>query len=209
MSDQGFLLVIDGPSAVGKSTIVRSLLEQRDIPLALAKRYATRLKRNSDDDEDIYEFISHEEYRRLENEGAFVEHKCYKFGMCYALPKANVVGKLAQAMHVLAMINLGNIERVRAVIPNTYGVFLSASLETIRQRLLGRKSHPEEQIIERLGNAAESLKFIPLYDLVIQNEGRAVEQVVREILENFQSHIRRKAGTAFPPPGSDRKLPSA
>jgi len=200
MSDQGYLLVIDGPSAVGKSTVVRTLLQQTDVPLALAKRYATRLKRSSDDDEDIYEFITHEQYRQLEKEGAFVEQKCYKFGMCYALPKANVFGKLAEGKHVLAMINLGNIERVREVIPHTYGVFLSASLDTIRRRLTERASHPEEQIIERLGNAADSLKFIPLYDLVIQNEHRTVEQVVREILEQFRSHMRKKADGALIPP---------
>ncbi|MBI1804159.1 MAG: hypothetical protein HY033_01355 [Ignavibacteriae bacterium] len=202
MSSQGFLLVIDGPSAVGKSTIVRALLQQNDVPLELAKRCTTRLQRSSDDDEDIYDFISHEEYRRMKNEGAFIEQKCYKFGMCYALPKENVLKRLAGGQHVLAMINLGNIERVREVVSNTYGIFLSASLETIRHRLMGRKSHPDEQITERLGNAAESLKFMPLYDLVIQNENRNVEEVVHEILEQFQSHTRRKtAATSVPPRG--------
>ena len=192
---QGFLLIIDGPSAVGKSTIVRALLRQSILPLELAKRYATRLKRDSDDDEDIYEFISHNAYRTMAKENAFIEHKCYKFGMCYALPKKNVDGKLAEGKHVLAMINLGNIESVRAVIPNTYGVFISASLETIRRRLLERKSHPEEQITERLGNAADSLRFLPLYDLVVENENRSIEEVTKEILEKFHLRIRQSIDT--------------
>ena len=101
---------------------------------------------------------------------------------------------------MLAMINLGNIERVREVIPDTFGVFLSASLETIRRRLMERKSHPEEQIIERLENASSSMEFIPLYDLVVQNEDRAVEQVVDEILNSFESHVRRAPGVNPPPP---------
>ncbi|HUN66891.1 MAG TPA: hypothetical protein VMW43_12420 [Bacteroidota bacterium] len=185
MKERGILIVIDGPSAVGKSTIVRGLLAQTAVPLALAKRVTTREKRAAEDDEDIYDFVSHEKFRAMVESGGFVEHKCYKFGMCYGLPKAHVIDRLARGEHLLAMINLGNIRMVKEVVPDTFGVFLSASLATVRERLLRRGTHTPEQIEERLGNAADSLRFAPYYDLVTDSEHTPVAGVIAEILRCF------------------------
>src|SRR5712672_3620985 len=146
MNGQGYLLVIDGPSAVGKSTIFRALLAQTNVRFELARRLTTRMKRGAEDDEDIYDFITHEEFGRLVAETAFIEHKCYKFGMCYGLPKSEVLENLKRGRHVIAMINLGNIEKVKVVVPNAFGVFINASLDTIGKRLLSRGTHPPEQI---------------------------------------------------------------
>ncbi len=190
MSGGGILLVLDGPSAVGKTTIFRALREQSNIPFGIAKRYTTREKRPREDDEDIYDFISHDEYRRLASEEAFIEHKCYKFGMCYGLPKSQVLPRLAAGEHLLAMINLGHMSIVRSIVPQAYGVFLSASLETVRRRLEERGTHTKGQIEERLGNAADSLRFLPLYDLVVKNESRPVAEVVGEIVEHFTAFHR-------------------
>ncbi len=182
---KGILVVIDGPSAVGKSTIFRALLAQNDVRFGVAKRYTTRAPRPREDDEDIYEFIAQAEYDRLAAAQEFIEYKCYKFGMCYALPKKNVLPRLAAGENLLAMINLGNIGMVRTVVPSAYGVFLSTSLETVRKRLEARGTHTPEQIEERLGNAADSLRFLPQYDLVVRNEDRSIESVVAEIMEHF------------------------
>lgn len=186
----GTLLVIDGPSASGKSTIVRGLLGLPDLHFDLVKRYTTRLRRKSDNDDDLYEFVEHPEFKRLVGEGFFLEHKCYKFGMCYGLPAGEAKESLRKGNHAIAMINLGNITAVKSVLPDAYGVFISASLETIRERLMARKTHPPGQIEERLGNAADSRRFEPLYDLVVANEKRSVEDVVEEIKNRFLSHVR-------------------
>lgn len=189
MKGQGCLLVIDGPSAVGKSTILRALLAQSDVRFALARRLTTRMKRGAEDDEDIYDFITHEEFNRLTGEHAFIEHKCYKFGMCYGLPKSEVIKKLNRGENVIAMINLGNIDKVKASLPDAFGVFINASLDTVRKRLVSRGTHPPEQIEERLGNARDSLRFMPLYDLVVTNENRKIEDVAAGIIREFISHI--------------------
>jgi len=184
------LLVIDGPSAVGKSTIVRGLLDLPDVHFDIIKRYTTRLRRESDNDDDLYTFVLHPEFRRLVGEGFFLEQKCYKFGMCYGLPAKETEQSLGQGNHALAMINLGHIDAVKSTLHNAFGVFVSASLDTIRSRLLARKTHTAGQIEERLGNAADSIRFKPLYDLVVVNENRRVEEVVEEIKQRFLSHVR-------------------
>ena len=197
MTGRGCLLVIDGPSASGKSTIARDLLNLRDVHFDLIKRYTTRSRRESDNDDDLYEFVPEAEFPRLVGEGFFLEHKCYKFGMCYGLPAKETEQSLSKGHHALAMINLGNIGAVRTGLPDAFGVSISASLETIRARLLARKTHTDGQIEERLGNAAESTRFAPEYDLVVTNEQRRVEDVVEEIKRRFLLHIRdRTPGSA-------------
>ncbi len=193
VNGEGYLVVIDGPSAVGKTTIFRGLLNQTRVAFGVAKRITTREKRPNEHDEDIYDFTSHEEFQRMARENAFIEHKCYKFGMCYGLPGVNVAGPLSRGENLLAMINLGHIRTVRKAVPRTYGVFLSASLETVRRRLKERGTHTPGQIEERLGNAVASVKFQPYYDLVIKNEDRPVESVVAEIVEQFLVFCRTKA----------------
>lgn len=193
MTVRGKLLVIDGPSAVGKSTIARGLLDLQDVHFDLIKRYTTRSRRESDNDDDLYEFVPHPEFRRLVDEGFFLEQKCYKFGMCYGLPGKETDRSLAEGNHALAMINLGNIGAVKSALPDAFGVFISASLDTIRERLLARRTHTAEQIEERLGNAADSIRFTPLYDLVVINEHRSVDEVVEEIKRRFLSHVRDSA----------------
>jgi guanylate kinase len=94
------------------------------------------------------------------------------------------------------MINLGNIVPVKSRLPGAYGVLISASLETIRERLLARKTHAPEQIEERLGNAAESARFAPSYDLVVMNEHRSVAEVVEEIKSKFLSYARKVHGAS-------------
>jgi len=190
---EGFLVILDGPSAVGKTTVFRGLLNQTRVPFGVAKRMTTREKRPHEHDEDIYDFISHDEFRRMAREKEFIEHKCYKFGMCYGLPKGNVIGPLSRGEHLLAMINLGHIRMVKKIVPRTYGVFLTASLETVRRRLSERGTHTPGQIEERLGNAKASVKFQPYYDLVIRNENRSVESVITEIVEQFLTFSRTNA----------------
>ena len=192
MREKGFLLVVDGPSAVGKSTIVRGLLDLRDIHFDLIKRYTTRMRRESDNDEDLYEFIPQSEFQALAARGAFLEHKCYKFGMCYGLPLKETSESLGRGNHAVAMINLGNIGAVRSAVNSSFGVFVSASLDTIKERLLSRKTHTPEQVAERMGNAADSTRYLPLYDLVVMNEGRSVTEVVEEIKNKFLARVRKR-----------------
>ncbi|HYQ86034.1 MAG TPA: hypothetical protein VES59_02205 [Bacteroidota bacterium] len=188
----GFLLVVDGPSAVGKSTIVRGLLNLPDIHFDSIKRYTTRSRRESDNDEDLYEFIPQSEFQKLAARGAFLEHKCYKFGMCYGLPLKETSESLDRGNHAVAMINLGNIGAVRSAVGTTFGVFITASIDTIKERLLSRKTHTPEQIAERLGNAADSTRYLPLYDLVVMNEGRNVSEVVEEIKNQFLARVGKE-----------------
>lgn len=184
------LLIIDGPSAVGKSTIVQNLLHNDKVAFTLVNRYVTRRKRESDEIYEMYKFITNKEFDNLVKSKAFLEFKCYKFGMCYGIIKAEIESELLKKCNVLAIINLGNYPVVKNSGLNSFGVFLNASLNTIEERLIERNSHTEEQIQERIDNAKKSHDFYSDYDLIVNNENTTVDDVVETILSNFIKFLK-------------------
>ena len=182
------LLIIDGPSAVGKSTVVNLLLNNQEPQFVVAKRVTTRKKRNSSEDNYSYDFISKTEFENMIVKEDFVEYNHYLFGMSYGLPKKNVLELLSEGKNVIGLINLGNIEAVRKTFPNCFGVLIKASLTTIEDRLKMRNIHNNEEIKERLENAKKSVDLEKYYDLVITNEKISPEETVAKISAAFLAH---------------------
>jgi guanylate kinase len=183
------LLIIDGPSASGKSTIIDIILENKSLPFEVAQRITTRAKRKGDENDPVYVFTNQEAFEEMIQEGALLEYKHYLFGMSYGLPVQSVESLLTEGKNVMGMINLGNISMVKEKVPECFGVLISASVETIEQRLRARQIHTEEQIEERLGNARKAKSFEPHYDLVIFNENKSAEEAAQEIINGFLAHI--------------------
>lgn len=179
------LLIIDGPSAVGKTTIVNLLLQNDDASFEVAKRVTTRKKRESEEDIHSYDFIDLAKFNQMIVNKELVEYKHYLFGMSYGLPRQNVLDCFTRNKHAIGIINLGNLNMVKKTFPNAFGIFLDTSIETIKRRLEARKIHTEEQINERLENARKGFTYKIDYDLVIKNEDRPAQEVVNEILTSF------------------------
>jgi len=165
----GTLFLLDGASSSGKSTLVDRLTADPAF-LELVPRYCTRQRRPDDEGRREYVFVPHETFRERAEAGAFLEYKNFQFGMSYGLPWAEALMPLLQGRPALGVINLGNVEYVKALLPEAVTVLVDASLETIRKRLLARGVNTEEQIDERLGNAARVQEFRKFYDYVVTNE---------------------------------------
>ena len=165
----GALFLLDGASSSGKSTLVdRLTADSRS--LELVPRYCTRDRRSDDEGRREYIFVSHEAFRERAAQGAFIEYRDFKFGMSYGLPWAEAIMPLLEGRPALGVINLGNVESVKTLFPEAVTVLVDASLETIRRRLLARGVNTQEQIDERLGNAARVQEFRKFYDYVVTNE---------------------------------------
>jgi guanylate kinase len=190
MHKEGILFVIDGASATGKTTIVGNLISQNTLPLKLVKRYVTRRKRDFEDIEYGYNFISNLEFDEYAKNNLFLEHKCYKFGMCYGILENEIKNELRKGTNLLTMINLGNFKLIKQKLPLSFGVFLNASLSTIEKRLKARGSHTQEQIEERLHNALEGRKYVNDYDLVLNNEEISIDEISQLIIHSFQNHLK-------------------
>ncbi|MEE8209802.1 MAG: guanylate kinase [bacterium] len=181
MAKRGKLFVIDGPSGSGKSTIIHALEGDPALDLTHVKRWTTREERPGDEVEDNYEFVSHEEFRRMVEAGEFLEWKDYLFGMSYGTPRREVEEFLEDGRSVVAIINLGSLPAVKEAVPDTVGIFVTTPLDDLERRLRARGDHTEEQIDERLGNAAASAELAPLYDHIVSNDDGLLDVCIQEV----------------------------
>jgi guanylate kinase len=171
----GTLFLLDGASSSGKSTLVDRLTADPAF-LELVPRYCTRERRSDDAGRREYVFVSHDAFRERAAAGAFIEYRDFQFGMSYGLPWAEAMTPLLQGRAALGVINLGNVEYVKALIPEAVTILVDASIETIRRRLVARGVNTQEQIDERLGNAARVQEFRKFYDYVVTNEEGALTE---------------------------------
>jgi guanylate kinase len=165
----GTLFLLDGASCSGKSTLVDRLTVDPAF-LELIPRYCTRDRRTDDQRRREYIFVSHDAFRERAVAGGFIEYRDFQFGMSYGLPWAEALAPPLDGRAALGVINLGNVEYVKALLPEAVTILVDASLETIRLRLIARGVNTEEQIEERLGNAARVHEFRKFYDYVVTNE---------------------------------------
>jgi guanylate kinase len=186
----GTLFLLDGASCSGKSTLVDRLTTDASF-LELVPRYCTRERRTDDQRRREYIFISHEAFRERASAGAFIEYRDFQFGMSYGLPWAEAFMPLLDGRAALGVINLGNVEYVKALVPEAVTVLVDASLETIRRRLVARGVNTQEQIDERLGNAARVQTYRTFYDYVVTNE----EGVLNEAEAFLRNLISSRATT--------------
>jgi guanylate kinase len=165
----GTLFLLDGASCSGKSTLVDRLTADHGF-LELVPRYSTRERRTDDQRRREYIFVSNDAFRERAAAGAFIEYKDFQFGMSYGLPWAEAFSPLLEGRSALGVINLGNVEYVKALLPEAVTILVDASLETIRRRLIARGVNTPEQIDERLSNAARVQHYRRFYDYVVTNE---------------------------------------
>jgi guanylate kinase len=165
----GTLFLLDGASCSGKSTLVDRLSNGAGA-VDLVPRYSTRERRQDDQRRREYIFVSPDAFRARAEAGAFIEYRDFLFGMSYGLPWAEAFAPLLEGRPALGVINLGNVEHVKTLLPEAVTILVDASLDTIRHRLIARGVNTTEQIEERLSNAARVQDFRKFYDHVVTNE---------------------------------------
>lgn len=173
------VVLLDGASGTGKTTILRRLLE--DQRYQLMPRHCTRPRREGVSSESEYVFVSSEEFRALAAEGEFFEYRDFEFGMSYGLAWTSVRKAVREGTNAVGVINLGNARHVKELFPEARIVLIHADEETIRRRLADRRIHSPEQLEERLANARTVASFLPFYDLVVRNEDGRLDHAVGEL----------------------------
>ena len=166
-TENGMLLVISGPSGVGKTTITRAI--ERSIPVSAT----TRPKTDADAEGVDYSFLSAEEFEARQARGEFLESAIYA-GNRYGTLEAPVDAQLERGRLVILEIDVQGAVQVRAKRPDMFGVFiLPPSEETLLKRLRDRKREPEEVIQRRFGEARreiEQARTSGAYDAFIVND---------------------------------------
>jgi guanylate kinase len=192
-ADAGTLFLLDGASCSGKSTLVDRLAADPTLPIDLVPRCSTRERRPDDRPRREYVFVSRDQFLELARSGGFIEYRDFQFGMSYGLPWVEAFTPLLKGRHGLAVINLGNVRHVKTLLPEAVTILVDAPLATIRQRLIARGLNTQEQIDERLTNAARVELYRPFYDYVVRNDDGTLtnaQEVLRTLILSRPAHLR-------------------
>lgn len=179
---KGTLLVISGPSGVGKSSVVRALAERMDFHFSVS--WTTRERRPGEVDGVDYVFVDEETFRRGISRGGFLEWAGYS-GHFYGTPLPAVLKHLERGEHVLLDIENEGATQVKAAYPDAVLVFiLPPSRAELERRLRDRGDTPESDIQERLAVATEQIEQAEqTFDhLVVNTEIDAVAEEIVSIL---------------------------
>lgn len=196
-TDDGMLLIISGPSGVGKTTITRGV--ERSIPDAVFSVSCTTRPRTGADVEGVdYHFISEAEFDRMGAAGEFLE-TAEVYGRKYGTPLGWVLEQLRRGRLVILEIDVAGARQVKSRIPDAFALFvLPPSEEVLLQRLRDRKREDEGDIQRRFSLAREEIQAARssgVYNAFIVNERveEAIGAAVR-LVEEERGSRRRSRG---------------
>ena len=162
------LIVLSGPSGVGKGTIAKILIENNQ-DIALSISCTTRLPRPKEVNGREYFFITKDEFLSKIQENGFIEYSEH-FENYYGTPKDFVLEKLNDK-HVLLEIDVNGGLEVKKNFPEALLIMIAPpSIEELKRRLVGRNTESEEKINVRLQRIEYELSKKDLYDYVVIND---------------------------------------
>jgi guanylate kinase len=178
-SGRGTLIVIAGPSGVGKGSLVKSLLARDPDGLSVSVSVTTRTPRPNEVDGRDYDFVTNDEFDRMISGDELLEW-AEVFGNRYGTPREAVERRLAEGRDVILEIDVQGAMQVRERLPGALLVFLEPpSMSELEARLRGRQTETEERLAVRLATAAEEMERRGSFDEVVVNDDleRASSQV--------------------------------
>jgi len=174
--ERGQLIVLSGPSGVGKSTVIAELFAQRS-NIYFSVSYTTRQPRVGEQDGVNYNFVSREEFERMIADDELLEYAEYVDNY-YGTSMKLIQEKLDAGIDVLLDIEVQGAAKVRARCPDAIFI-IPPSFEELSRRLHRRNTDSEEVIAGRLAKARQEFREIPKYDYLVIND--KVANAVHEI----------------------------
>ena len=174
----GKLFIISGASGVGKSTVLRRVMEQRE-DLLFSVSATTRKPRPDEQEAVNYYFVSKEIFREMMDRGEFLEYDAHMDNF-YGTPKGQLEEKL-QRGHVILDTEPNGAFTVQKARPDAVLIFIAPpSMEEVERRLRKRGDTDEEQIQIRLQRASWEMEQSPKYNYIVIND--QVDPCAEEIL---------------------------
>lgn len=179
MTQRGLLIVLSGPSGVGKGTVRKAIFEEDGIDFQYSISATTRSPRKGEVDGEDYFFVTREQFEERINNGDMLEYAQY-VNNYYGTPKSFIDQRLASGRDVFLEIDVQGALQVKSKMPEGIYIFLTPpDLTNLRSRLVGRGTDSSEVIEKRVAAARDELKMMINYDYAVENDvvSRAVDRI--------------------------------
>lgn len=188
---KGLLIVLSGPSGVGKGTILKEVMKDESLKLAFSISMTTREKREGEVNGVNYFFVSKDEFEQAVKDGKLLEYAEF-VGNYYGTPLEYVEKLRNQGINVILEIEVQGCMQVQEKEPGALTIFIvPPSMEELESRIRGRKSEPEEIIQQRLAKAEKEMEMLNRYKYVVCNDD--VELAADIISVIIRRHMERNA----------------
>jgi guanylate kinase len=178
---QPLLIVISGPSAVGKDSLMQRLRD-RGCPFHFVVTVTDRPRRPDEVDGEDYFFVSTAEFERMIEENELIEHAVV-YGQHKGVPKQQIREAMASGKDVVMRVDVQGAATIRQKAPQAVLIFLIASSEEeLEERLCARGYDSPEQIDRRIATAREEMKKLPEFDYVVVNRQDELDRAVDDVL---------------------------
>tara|TARA_Y100000991_G_scaffold30036_1_gene18956 strand:- start:64 stop:618 length:555 start_codon:yes stop_codon:yes gene_type:complete len=184
MKDLKKLIIITGPSGVGKGTVVKELLNRnKDIWLSISA--TTRKPRMGEKDGENYYFISDERFKDMIDKKEFLEWAQFA-GNYYGTPLTTVSEKIEKGFIVLLEIEVEGAKQIKEKFPKSLSIFLlPPNREELEKRIRNRGTEKEEAINKRLSRANYEIASSDKFDFVLTNHD--VNETVKGVFKIIKS----------------------
>ena len=195
MSERGLLIVLSGPSGVGKATVRKAIFDSEENDFQYSISMTTRKQREGEVDGVDYYFRSREEFEAMIEAGEMLEYAEY-VGNYYGTPLTYVNQTLDEGKDVFLEIEVQGAKQVKDKVPDGVFIFLTPpDLAELKSRIIGRGTDEMSVIEERMAVAREEIEMMALYDYaVVNDEVPLAVQRIKDIIASEHFRVDRVIG---------------
>jgi guanylate kinase len=187
---QPLLIVISGPSGVGKDSVVQGL-KKRDPDMHFVVTANTRPRREEEVEGVDYIFVTKEEFAKMIEQGELIEYAIV-YNDYKGIPKQQVRKALKSGKDVVMRLDVQGAASVRKLAPEAVLIFLTTeSEEALVKRLKARKTETVEDLSLRIATARQELKRVSEFDYVIVNADGCLDQTVETVMAIIRAEHQR------------------
>jgi guanylate kinase len=184
------VIVISGPSGVGKDTVAQLMMESQDT-FYFVVTATTRVAREGEVHGRDYFFVSHDDFAQMIEEDELLEYAIV-YNDYKGVPKQQIRDALASGRDVIMRVDVQGAATIRKLLPEAIFIFLSAeSEEALESRLRERKSETAEGLKLRIATARQEMKRVGEFDFCVVNAEGQQEATVETILAIIKSEHHR------------------